>query len=76
MKKKIVPVVLLLVIGGGLFFYFRNQKPKGENIIRVSGNIVEIPKRLCLSKLPDALWNALYRKGRPYRRSRLQRGSD
>jgi HlyD family secretion protein len=39
MKKKIIPVVLLILIGGGLYFYLRNQKPKEEGLIRVSGNI-------------------------------------
>jgi membrane fusion protein YbhG len=39
LKKKIVPIVLLLLIGAGLYFYFRNQKPKNTNRIRVSGNI-------------------------------------
>lgn len=39
MKKIAVPLVLLIAVASGYFLFSRNQKPKEEGIIRVSGNI-------------------------------------
>ena len=39
MKKAVVLIVLLVVIGGTVFYVRRNEKPKDENVVRVSGNI-------------------------------------
>jgi HlyD family secretion protein len=63
MKKKIVPVVLLVAIGLAVFFYLRNQKPKEEGIIRVSGNI-EITDAALSFKIPGRVTERLVSEGK------------
>ena len=70
MKKKIIPVLLLIVIGAGVFYYLRNQKPKDDNIIRVSGNI-EITDAALSFKIPGRVVERYVSEGKTVKKDQI-----